>query len=97
MLLLLAGVLLSAASCAEKKKYAPSHFLDITAVDVHGIVTDRADGVLVKVDFPDQTLSGTTPHEFTKTVDMTPTSQVEIRAGDDAAPENIASAALEKQ
>ena len=97
MLLLLAGVFLSATSCAEKKKSAPPSFLDITAVEVHGIVDDRAPGVTVKVEFPDQTLSGNTPYEFTKTIDMMSTTRVEIRPKDDAAPENSASAALERQ
>jgi hypothetical protein len=97
ILLLLAGVFLFATSCAEKKKYAPPGFLDITAVDVHGIVADRATSVPVRVEFPGQTLSGTTPYEFTKMVDMMSTTRVEIRAEDDAEPENTAMAALEKQ
>lgn len=97
ILLLLAGVFLSATSCAEKKKSAPPSFLDITAVEVHGIVDDRAPGVTVKVEFPEQTLSGITPYEFTKMVDMKSANRIETRAKDDAAPENIAPAALEKQ
>jgi hypothetical protein len=92
-----ATILISTASCAKKAGGGgPPGFMQITSVEVSGVVTDRG-GNQLTVEVPGETFQVTSGDSFVKEINMAGTASAQVKVKDDAAPPNTCVKVIEVQ
>jgi hypothetical protein len=82
-----AVILVSFASCKDKRKHPSQEFVNITSVELSGGVIDRS-GSQITIILPAETFQATSGGNFVKEMDMTGITRAEVKAEDAAMPPN---------